>query len=41
VDKKKHADWFLNAKETKRHGLANHIRIPKFNIEVAVDIDFE
>ena len=41
VDKKKHADWFLDAKQAKRHGLANHIRVPKFNISVDVAIDFE
>lgn len=41
VDKKKHADWFLDAAETKRHGLSNHIRVPKLNISVNVDIDFE
>jgi len=41
VDKKKHADWFLDAKEAKKHGLANHLRVPKINISVNVDIDFE
>lgn len=41
VDKKKHADWFLDAKQSKRHGLANHLRVPKFNISVSVNIDFE
>ena len=41
VDKKKHADWFLDAAETKKHGMANHLRIPKFAISVVVDIDFE
>ena len=41
VDKKKHADWFLDSKETKRHGLANHLRVPKLNISVDVNIDFE
>ncbi len=41
VDKKKHADWFLDANETKKHGLANHLRIPKINIQVSVNIDFE
>ena len=40
VDKKKHADWFLNAAETKKHGLANHLRIPKISIKISVDIDF-
>tara|TARA_R110001583_G_scaffold12000_2_gene53510 strand:- start:19750 stop:20352 length:603 start_codon:yes stop_codon:yes gene_type:complete len=41
VDKKKHADWFLDAKQSKRHGLTNHLRVPKFNISVSVNIDFE
>ena len=41
VDKKKHADWFLDAAETKKHGLANHLRVPKLSINVSVDIDFE
>ena len=41
VDKKKHADWFLDGAEAKKHGLANHLRIPKFNIKIGVDIDFE
>ena len=41
VDKKKHADWFLDAQEAKKHRLANHLRIPKLNIEIDVTIDFE
>ena len=41
VDKKKHADWFLDAPEAKKHGMANHLRVPKFDIRVSVDIDFE
>lgn len=41
VDKKKHADWFLDSKETKKHGLANHIRVPKLKLSITVDIDFE
>jgi len=41
VDKKKHADWFLDSKEAKKHGMANHIRVPKLKIEISVDIDFE
>jgi ATP-dependent Clp protease protease subunit len=41
VDKKKHADWFLDAKQAKRHGMANHLRVPKISIKVSVDIDFE
>ena len=41
VDKKKHADWFLDAEEAKKHGLANHLRVPKLNIKIEVEIDFE
>jgi len=41
VDKKKHADWFLDSEEAKKHGLANHLRVPKISIKVSVDIDFE
>ena len=41
VDKKKHADWFLDSAETKKHGLANHLRVPNIRISVSVDIDFE
>ena len=41
VHKRGHADWFLEAEEAKKHGLANQLRVPKFNISVSVDIDFE
>ncbi len=41
VDKKKHADWFLDAPEAKKHNMANHLRVPKLNIEASVTIDFE
>ncbi len=41
VDKKKHADWFLDANEGVKHDLANHIRVPKISVNVDVTIDFE
>ena len=41
VDKKKHADWFLDSKQAKKHGLANHIRVPSLGIVISVDIEFE
>ena len=41
VDKKKHADWFLDAEECKKHGLVNQLRLPTLRIKVGVDIDFE
>jgi ATP-dependent Clp protease protease subunit len=41
VFNKKHADWFMAATEAKRHGLVNHLRVPKMTIKVDVDIEFE
>ena len=41
VDKKKHADWFLDADEAKKHKLANQLRVPKLTIDVTVDIELE
>jgi len=41
VHKKSHADWFLDAEECKKHGLANQLRIPKLDISVSVDIELE
>jgi len=38
---KKHADWFLDAQEAKKYGIVNHLRVPKINITVDVNIDFE
>lgn len=36
VDKKKHADWFLDIEEAKKHNLANHARVPTLHIDVSV-----
>ena len=41
VHKKGHADWFLNAEDCKKHGLANQIRVPKLSVDISVDIDLE
>lgn len=41
VFNKKHADWFMDAEEAKKHGLVNQLRVPKLNIVVSVDIEFE
>lgn len=40
VHERGHADWFLTAEEAKKHQLVNHIRVPKFAINVGVDIKF-
>ena len=41
IDKKKHADWFLDGKEAKRHNLANQLRIPTMRISIDVSVDVE
>jgi ATP-dependent protease ClpP protease subunit len=41
IHERGHADWFLDATEAKSHNMANQIRIPKLNITVNVNIDFE
>ena len=41
IHEKGHADWYLDSKECKRINLANHIRVPKFNVKIGVDIEFE
>ena len=38
VHEKGHADWFLDAKDAKKHGLANHLRLPTLEIDVDVKI---
>ena len=41
VHKRGHADWFLNAEDAKKHGMANQLRVPKLHISVGVDIELE
>lgn len=41
VFNKKHADWYMNAEEAKTYNIVNHLRVPKLNITVDVNIDFE
>ena len=41
VFSKKHADWFMDAKEAKKHGMVNQLRVPKININIDVEIEFE
>lgn len=41
IHDKGHADWYLEPEECKKMNLANHIRVPKFNVKLSVDIDFE
>ncbi len=41
VDKKKHADWFLDAEECKKHNMASHLRLPTMYVNISVDIEVE
>ena len=41
MDKKKHADWYLDAQEAKKHNLANQIRLPTMKIDIDVNIEVE
>ena len=40
IHAKGHADWYLDAKEAKKHNLANYIRVPKFEVKISVDVNF-
>ena len=39
IHEKGHADWFLDAKECKKLKLVNHLRVPKLNVDISVNID--
>jgi len=41
IHEKAHAEWYLTAKEARRHGIINHIRVPALKIHIGVDINFE
>ena len=40
IRENKHADWFLTSKECKKHNIANHLKIPKFEIEIGLNVTF-
>lgn len=35
-----HVDWFLTAKEAKKHNIANNLYIPKFEVEIKASVIF-
>ena len=41
VFNKKHADWFMDAEEAKKHGIVNQLRLPTLKINVGVEISME
>lgn len=40
VHEKSHADWFLDAEETKKHNIVNHLRVPRMKLDFKVDATF-
>ena len=40
VHEKGHADWYLDSKDAKKHGIANHVRVPKLSIDIKVEMKF-
>lgn len=35
-----HADWFLGAKEAKKHNIANHLKVPCYEVEISLKVSF-
>jgi len=35
-----HVDWFLSAKQAKKRNIANHLRIPHFEVEINLSVKF-
>jgi len=40
IKEKHHVDWFLTATEAKKHNIANHLRVPKFEVKISLDVEF-
>ena len=40
ISKKKHVDWYLTAREAKKHNIVNELRIPNFEVKIGVEITF-
>jgi hypothetical protein len=41
IKQNRHADWHLTAKDAKKHNVANHLRIPNFEVEISLKVSFE
>jgi len=40
IHDKGHAEWYVTAKEAKRHGLCNHIGVPEYKVEINLNHKF-
>lgn len=41
IHEKAHAEWYLDAKEAKKHKIVNHVRVPSFKIKLSLDVTVE
>ena len=35
-----HVDWYLTSKEAKKHNIANHVKVPSFEVEISLNYKF-
>lgn len=35
-----HVDWYLTAKDAKKHNIANHLKVPNFEVEISLSYNF-
>jgi ATP-dependent Clp protease, protease subunit len=40
IDEKKQAEWYLTAKDAKKHNLCTHVGVPEIRVEVKVEYSF-
>jgi ATP-dependent Clp protease, protease subunit len=40
VKNRNNTDWYIEAKEAKKRNMANHLRIPRFDVRVSVTMEF-
>lgn len=40
IKKRNHVDWFLTAKDAKKHNIANHLKVPNFEVKINLNISF-
>lgn len=41
IHEKKHAEWFLTARDAKKHNIVNEIRVPDLCVDVSVNMSFK
>ena len=38
--KHSHVDWYLTARDAMKHNIANHLKVPSFEVKISLDIKF-